>query len=90
VEVTRKLTEAEVRALDPIVDLPTAGRAFGMGRTKAYGLARAEQFPCPVLPLGARYVVTKTALMKALELDVPEASKGDAEKLKAEKPAAAA
>lgn len=71
--IRNKLSEAEILALPPVVDLPTAGRAWGMGRTKAYELARAEGFPCPVLPLGRRLVVTKTALLMALGYAMPEA-----------------
>jgi hypothetical protein len=63
------LTEEQVRALPVTVDLPMAGRAWGMGRTKSYELARAGDFPCPVQPLGQRFVVTKAALMRALGYD---------------------
>ena len=34
------------------VDLMTAARVLGLGRTKAYDLARQQQFPCPVLRIG--------------------------------------
>lgn len=71
--IKNKLTEAEILALDPTVGLVTAGRALGIGRELAYQLARAGEFPCPVLPLGRRYVVTKIALLKVLGYDVPEA-----------------
>lgn len=68
--IKNQLTKEEILALPPIIDLPTAGRAFGKGRTKSYELARADEFPCQVLPLGAhRFVVTKVALLKALEMD---------------------
>jgi hypothetical protein len=65
------MTTEELLSLPVTVDLPTAGRAFGMGRTKAYELARAEKFPCPVLPMGHRFKVTKAALLKALDIEVP-------------------
>lgn len=70
--IKNRLGEDEIRALPPVVDLPTAGRAFGVGRTKAYELARSHEFPCPVLPIGARFVVTKSALLKALQMDESE------------------
>lgn len=60
------MKDDELLALPVTVDLVTAGRAFRMGRTKAYELARADKFPCPVLPLGKRFVVTKAALLAAL------------------------
>lgn len=65
--MTKKpMSEEELLALPVTVDMETAGRAFGMGRTKAYQMARANQFPCEVLPLGRRFVVTKAALLAAL------------------------
>jgi hypothetical protein len=64
-----KMGEEELLALPVTVDLSTAGRAFGLGRTKAYEMARADEFPCPVLSLGRRLVVTKAALLKALGME---------------------
>lgn len=64
--IKKPMTDAELAALDTTVDMETAGRAFRMGRTKAYQLARQEEFPCDVLPLGRRFVVTKAALLRAL------------------------
>jgi hypothetical protein len=66
------MSEEELFALPVAFDLPTAGRAWGFGRTKSYELARADQFPCPVQPFGTRFKVTKVALMKALGYDTPE------------------
>ncbi|MEV0830171.1 helix-turn-helix domain-containing protein [Nonomuraea rubra] len=40
-----------------VMGVVTAGRLLGMGRTKAYRLARSGQFPCLVLRIGGRYVV---------------------------------
>jgi hypothetical protein len=65
-EAARPMSDDELLALPVTVDLVTAGRAFRMGRTKAYELARTDQFPCQVLPLGRRFVVTKSALLAAL------------------------
>jgi hypothetical protein len=42
---------AQLRAA-PTVDLMTAACALGLGRTKAYDLARRQQFPCRVLRIG--------------------------------------
>jgi hypothetical protein len=64
--IKNPMSDAELRALDTTVDMETAGRAFRMGRTKAYQLARNKKFPCEVLPLGHRFVVTKAALLRAL------------------------
>lgn len=39
------MSAAEIRSLPAVVDVVTAGRALGMGRTKSYELARAGRFP---------------------------------------------
>ena len=44
-----QMSQAELLALPSAVDLTTAGRAFGIGRTKAFELARAGEFPVKVL-----------------------------------------
>lgn len=69
-----RMSEEELSSLPVTVDLVTAGRAFGFYRTKSYELARAGKFPCPVLPYGARFVVTKVALLRALGYPAPETS----------------
>jgi excisionase family DNA binding protein len=56
----------ELLALPATVDLVTAARALGIGRTMAYQLARAGELPVPVLRLGARYRVPTAALLGAL------------------------
>ena len=54
------VTIAQLRAT-PTVDLMTAARALGLGRTKAYDLARRQQFPCPVIRIGDTYRVPPPA-----------------------------
>lgn len=65
------MTPAQVLELPVVVDVPTAGRAFGMGTTLAYELAKAGQFPCPVLRVGRLYRVPRAGLLQAL--GIPEA-----------------
>lgn len=62
----KPMSEDEVLALPVTVDLETAGRAFGFGRTKAHELARAGEFPCPVKVFGRRYRVLRADLLPAL------------------------
>ena len=59
----------ELLALPVSVDLTTAGRAFGLGRTRAYELARAGQFPCRVIPVGRKFRVPRSALLEALGIE---------------------
>jgi hypothetical protein len=72
-KMTHGMTEAELLALPVSVDLATAGRALGIGRTKAFELARAGQFPCKVLQVGQKYRVPRTAILAALDIE-PTAS----------------
>jgi hypothetical protein len=65
----RPMTHDELLALPVSVDLVTAGRAFGLGRTVAHELARANEFPCRVIRAGHRYRVPRAALFEALGVD---------------------
>lgn len=65
----RVLTFPELFDLPVVVNVPTAGRALGMGVNKAYRLAREGRFPCCVIKHGHRYQVPTRALMRALEID---------------------
>jgi hypothetical protein len=58
----------ELCGLPLTVDLVTAGRAHGLGRTISYELMRAGDFPCPVHRRGRYYRVLKAELMTSLGL----------------------
>jgi len=58
----------DLSTLGPTLDIPTAARLLGCGRSLAYELARRDQFPCRVLRLGRRYVVPTADLLRALGL----------------------
>jgi hypothetical protein len=64
------MSEQELRGLPVTVDLETAGRAFGLGRTKSHEMVRAGKFPCQVLRLGNRYRVRKADILR--EVGMPE------------------
>ena len=61
-----ELTMEELLALPVSVDLITAGRAFGIGRTKSFELAQQNEFPCRVLKIGKKYRVPRSAIFDAL------------------------
>jgi hypothetical protein len=48
------------------VDLMTAARALGLGRTKAYELARRDEFPCRVIRIGDTYRIPTPGLLELL------------------------
>lgn len=52
-----RLTVADLDNLPPAIDLATAARVLGIGRTTAYELARRGKFPCRVLRIGGLYRV---------------------------------
>jgi hypothetical protein len=63
------LSVADVQHLPAVVDLVTAGRALGLGRTKTYQLARTGEFPCRVIQVGRTYLVPTAELLTLLGLD---------------------
>jgi len=69
--VSQALTLTEIAGLPAVTDLVTAGKALGLGRTKAYELARAGQFPCPVIRAGTTWRVPTAGLLDLLGLPVP-------------------
>jgi len=60
-----RVTIAQLRATTT-VDLTTAAAALGMGRTKAYELARDNRFPCRVLRIGEVYRIPTAGLLELL------------------------
>ncbi|MFK3984503.1 helix-turn-helix domain-containing protein [Micromonospora sp. NPDC050397] len=66
---SRVWTEQAVRALGMTTDVETAGEILGIGRTKAYELAKSGEFPVRILRIGRRYLVSVPALLKLLDVD---------------------
>jgi len=66
--VSMPLTISEALALPAVVDLVTAARALGLGRTTAYALAQDGAFPCRVVRVGAVYRVPTADLLAVLGL----------------------
>jgi hypothetical protein len=64
----RVATFGDVAHLPVMVDLLTAARVLGIGRTTAYALARAGDFPCPVVRVGGAYRVPTAGLLGVLGL----------------------
>ncbi len=68
------VTIAQLRA-SATVDLMTAASALGVGRTKAYDLARRNQFPCRVIRIGDTYRIPTPGLLELLGAGPEGASK---------------
>lgn len=60
------LTIGNLQNFPVTVDLMTAARALGIGRTKAYELARAGEFPCRIIRIGDLYRVATADLIRVL------------------------
>jgi predicted DNA-binding transcriptional regulator AlpA len=64
-------------SLPPVLDVPTAGRLLGLGRSAAYDLIVAGLWPTPVLRLGRRLRIPTAPLLALLGLDpVPLSQSG--------------
>ncbi|MEV0639006.1 DNA-binding protein [Streptomyces sp. NPDC050619] len=66
--MTTPMTSKELLELPATVDLVTAGRAFGVGRTTAYTLARNGEFPCRVIRAGKAYRAVTADLLRVLNV----------------------
>jgi hypothetical protein len=67
VRAVQPWTFESVRALGLTTDVETAGAILGIGRTKAYELAKRDEFPVRVLRIGRRYLVPTTAVLALLD-----------------------
>jgi excisionase family DNA binding protein len=63
------LTRAELFALPVVIDITTAARALGLGRSTAYELARRGEFPCRVLRIGSSYRIPTADLLRVLGIE---------------------
>ncbi|WP_258016528.1 hypothetical protein [Streptomyces sp. AJS327] len=64
----REMSQAELLELPATVDLETANRALGLGRSKGYELAKRGEYPCRLLKLGNAYRVVTAELQALLGL----------------------
>ena len=62
------MTHEELAALPTTTTIETAARALGLGRTRAYQLARENRFPCKVIRIGASYRVVTSDLHRLLTI----------------------
>lgn len=63
------MTLSELLAMPVTVDIGTAARALGLGRSTGYELARRGDFPCRVLHVGSSYRVPTAELLRLLGID---------------------
>lgn len=66
------MTLAELLAMPVMVDIGTAARILGLGRSTGYELVRRGEFPCRVLRVGSSYRVPTAELLRLLGITVGE------------------
>jgi hypothetical protein len=62
-------TVQAVQGLGMTTDVGTAGSILGIGRSKAYELAKADRFPVRLVRIGRRYLVPVMALLRLLDVE---------------------
>lgn len=65
----KQMSQDELVALPASISVETAARAIGLGRTRAYQLARRGEFPCKVIRIGASYRVVTVDLRRPLGIE---------------------
>lgn len=63
------MTPDELLALPVVVDLQTAGRAWGLSRSRVYDAHAAGRLPFPVVAVSGRLKVTRAALLRSLDME---------------------
>lgn len=66
--VGKTWTAERIRALGAVTNVTTAAEIFGLSRDTAYHLARAGQFPVPVLRVGRQLRVPIAPILALLNL----------------------
>ena len=65
-DAPRVWTIEAIRGLGATIDVETAGAILGIGRSKSYELAKADEFPVRILRIGRRYLVPTPAILELL------------------------
>jgi len=65
------MTREELLALPAVVDIPTAAEVLGVGRSSAYELVRAGDWPTPILRFGRLIRVPTAPLLALLGVELP-------------------
>ena len=65
----KQMSQDELLGLPTTISVETAARAIGLGRTRAYQLARRGELPCKVIRIGASYRVVTGDLRRLLGIE---------------------
>lgn len=61
------MTRQELQDLPALLDVPEAGRVLGIGRSLAYELVRAGEWPTKVLRVGRLIKIPSAPLVRLIE-----------------------
>ena len=61
------MTRDELHALPSILNLPTAAKVLGIGRSLGYELVRTGQWPTPVVRVGKLIKIPTAPLLRLLD-----------------------
>jgi len=61
------MNRIDLEQLPPLVDVPTAARVLGIGRTLAYELIKADRWPTTVLRVGKLIRIPTAALLRLVD-----------------------
>jgi excisionase family DNA binding protein len=64
--ITESNASVDLESLPPTIDLPTAARLLGIGRTVAYELVRDGRWPTPIIHAGRKIRVPSAPLRTLL------------------------
>jgi len=70
------LTLADAANLPPTLDVPTAAKLLGIGRSVAYQLAATDALPVPVIRIGHAVRIPTAPVLRLLGLTDPEPEPG--------------
>ena len=71
------MTRAELAALPPVLDVPTAAKVLSVGRTAAYELIRTGEWPTPVFRLGKLIRIPTAPLLELIGVDSRTTANGN-------------
>lgn len=61
------MNRQDIDALPPLVDVPTAARVLGIGRTLAYELVRTHRWPTTVVRMGKIIRIPTAAIVRIID-----------------------
>ena len=68
------MTRDELHALPPVLNVPTAAKVLGIGRSLGYELVRTGRWPTPVVRVGKLIKIPSAPLLRLLNETHPEQS----------------